>query len=242
MALNPINFDAALNQAAQAHSDYCSQNSAWCPGWHQEEQGHPGFTGVNFWERMSAAGYAGSAAFEVMAPGVGPEGSIQMWMETVYHRTPFISPEVDETGYGGGTSYDTMDFGCCGPYDAALVTSYPVHDQAGVPTAWYGNEGPTPPAPSGGWPSGPVLSVVFPPGATVAISAEELFDASCAAVPHLAGGTGLPDVGLELGFLPDRGLVLYANDPLQGGASYTVNVEYTLDGTPGHRTFRFTTQ
>jgi uncharacterized protein YkwD len=244
IGLKPINFVAALNQSSQAHSDYCSGNQSCCPGWHDEVQNcGTGYTGASFGQRCAAAGYQGNPAFEVMAQAGSPQGAIDMWINSVYHRTPFISPKIHEAGYGGGTIYETMDFGCCGSADASLVTNYPVHGQTGFSTSFLGNEGPEPPPPPGNWPSGSIISVIFPPDATVSITAHELFDASCGAVAHMAGGADLPNGGtvqFELGFLGSS-VVMYANKPLASGQTYTVNVEYTLNGTPGHRTFQFTT-
>jgi hypothetical protein len=165
-----------------------------------------------------------------------------MWMATVYHRTPFITPEIHEAGYGHGSSFDTMDFGCCGPADDSFVTNYPVHEQTGVPTSWSGNEGPQPPTPPTGWPSGPVLSVIFADTSDVSITAHEIFDSSCNPVDHVAGGADItPDPGFHSGFLRST-VVLYPNDSLASSSEFTVNVEYTDSGGAGHRTFRFTTQ
>jgi len=241
IGMNPIDFIAAINQAAQAHSDYCSSSSAHCPGWHDEVPGDDGFTGAQFWERMAAAGYTGSPAFEVMAPAGSAQFAIDMWMATVYHRTPFVTPEIHETGYGSGSSYTTMDFGCCGPA-ADLVLNYPVHGQTGVATSWGGNEGPTPPAPPGGFPSGPVLTIAFPSLSGVHVTAHEIFGPSCAAVAHVSGGADItPNPGFQTDFLRNT-VVLYPNAPLSSGTTYTVNLEYTRSSTPGHRTFSFTTQ
>jgi uncharacterized protein YkwD len=241
LGLHPIDFDAALNQASQAHSDYCSVDASWCPGWHQESPGHPGFTGASFSERDATAGYSGGPRFEVMASGLGPDGSIQEWLDTVYHRTPFITPDMGQAGFGHASAFDTMDFGASSAADPAFVTNYPVHGQANVPTQWSGNEGPQPPAPSGGFPSGPVVSVVFPSSSGVHIVKHQIFDGSCNALSHVAGGADLPDVGFQAGFLGPT-IALYTDKPLASGAEYTVNVEYELSGSPGHRTFKFKTQ
>ena len=40
-----------------------------------------------------------------------------------------------------------------------LLVVYPPHDALDVPTSWDGLESPTPPAPEGGYPSGPIISV-----------------------------------------------------------------------------------
>ncbi len=242
IGLGAVDLNAALNQAAQAHSDYCSQDPSWCPGWHQEEPGHPGFTGENFWDRCQAAGYTGQCYYEVMAPGGTPQQAIDMWMATVYHRVPFVLPQTLEAGYGGASQFATMDFGCCAAVGTPRVLNYPVHGQTGVDTSWSGNEGPRPPAPPSGWPSGPVVSVIFPPDTPVTVTKHEVWTSDCQAVPHVAGGAGVvDDAGFERSFLKNV-MVLYPNDPLRSGADYVVNVEYELDGQPGHRTFRFTTR
>ncbi|MBI4953305.1 MAG: CAP domain-containing protein [Myxococcales bacterium] len=242
VGLAPIDFVAALNHASQAHSDYCAAAPGNCPNWHDEVPGNPGFTGADFGTRAQAAGYTGSASFEVMASGVGPVGAVRMWVDSVYHRTPFVSPAIHEAGYGGSTAFDTMDFGCCGPADPTFVTNYPVHGQTGVTSSFGGNEGPEPPVPPSGWPSGSIVSVVFPPSGAVSVTKHELYDAACNPVDHLAGGKDVaPDPGFVQGFLGST-VVLYAHAPLAPGQTYTANVEYTLDGVAGNRTFQFTVQ
>src|SRR5437899_2281625 len=57
----PVNLNAAIDSASTAHATYYVANpGAYATGLspHQEAPGYPGFTGVNFWDRLGFAGYA----------------------------------------------------------------------------------------------------------------------------------------------------------------------------------------
>jgi hypothetical protein len=89
-----------------------------------------------------------------------PEAAVNGFINTVYHRTPVLSPWYRHHGYGGAVDCDTIDIarGPTTPDDATGV--YPYANQTGVPPSFDGSrEGPEPPAPPTGWPSGSPITL-----------------------------------------------------------------------------------
>ena len=60
---------------------------------------------------MTAAGDTGSPRSEVMAFSGDPVSAIGQWINSVYHRTPLLSPWLQEMGYGMTADCDTIDMG-----------------------------------------------------------------------------------------------------------------------------------
>jgi uncharacterized protein YkwD len=237
-----IDNDAACNEASQAHADYYalhigSYSSGAVPGGaHAEDPAlTEGFSGESFGDRMKTAGYSGNPGFEVMAFLNHPESSVDGWMETVYHRIPFMSPDMIHTGYGGAKGVDVMDFGRGSFEDKQAVFVYPWPDQTNVPASWSGNEGPQPPPPTTGYPSGPVITAHTSDGAPLDITIHRLVGPD---------GQDIEHVWLPRGFnnFLRADWALYANDPLQPGTSYTVVLEGTLSESDWSRTWSFATR
>ena len=150
----------ALCQSAQSHCDYYTQNqgSSTCEAAspHDEIAGCPGFTGVGLGDRFKAAGYQlRMSGSECMAFLDDPTGAVMTFVNSVYHRTPVLDPWMRDFGYGNSTGCDTIDFGTGTTSATTLTAMYPYADQTGLPTSFDGSrEGPTPPVPPSGWPSG----------------------------------------------------------------------------------------
>ncbi len=231
-----------INVSAQAHADYFSLHVAAYQagkipgGAHAEDPSYAeGFTGKDFGKRMKAAGYSGTPGFEVMAFINNPSKSVDGWMETVYHRIPFMSPDSVHTGYGGAATVDVMNFGYKGHPDKTLAVLYPWPGQTNVPKGWSGNEGPQPPPPPNGYPSGPVITVTTAGGAPLTISEHKLLDAGGAEIPHV----WLPkDFN---GFLSAT-WAMYADDPLPGASEFTVVLTGKHGPDDWSRTWTFTTR
>jgi uncharacterized protein YkwD len=178
-----VDMIGALNTSCQAHADYYIlhfeeyKSGKIQGGSHKESSDYPeGFTGTTFSDRCKAAGYKGSPGFEVIAFLGDGTKSVDSWMETVYHRIPFMSPDMIHAGYGGnggGPSIDVMNFGRASG-DKSLIILYPVPGQIDVPRSWNGLEGPQPPPPPNGYPSGSVISIHTARGAPLSISTHEL--------------------------------------------------------------------
>lgn len=240
----PIEEVAEINLACQAHADYYATHlSAYqkdqVPGGVHSESAAltDGFTGVGFGDRMTAAGYTGQPGWEIIAFLGSPAAAVDSWMETVYHRIPIVSPNAIHLGYGihkSPAAIDVMDFGRGSAADKDLIVVYPWPDQTGVPRAWSGNEGPQPPAPKGGYPSGPVVTVTTGAGEPLSISEHALAGPDGKPIAHVWHPKGAN------GFM-EATWALYAEKPLSGATKYTVTLTGTLAAAPWSRSWSFTT-
>jgi len=248
LGLGPVEGSEAINQAAQAHANYylfhCAQYEEVGLSPHSENPDWPeGFTGENFANRMNHFGYLGSPGWEVMAFLGNPEGAVDSWMETLYHRIPFVHPSTKDAGFGIATpgcqwwasGVDVMNFSR-GPDTTDEPVHYPWAGQTGVPKSWDGAESPQPPLPQGAsYPSGPVITLTFPAGA-FQIASHRLLDPGDAEVAHQFVDPGTDPHG----FLSQT-VSLYALNPLQGSTTYTVELQGTWKGAETTWEWNFTT-
>jgi uncharacterized protein YkwD len=160
-----MNLVSTLDTSAQAHCDYdaTNANNASCiPDAHTEVSGCAGFTGANVQAREVAAGYSKTLAYTEVATSYGnnPTLAVPSWIDTVFHRIPLLDPWTVEMGYGGATGCDVIDIGRGMSTAAAdTIVVYPYDGQTDVPPAWGGLEGPAPPPPPGGFPSGYPINI-----------------------------------------------------------------------------------
>jgi len=226
-----------INDAAQAHADYGRLNfglDGCASTGHDETEGCEGFSGVSFWERMVAAGYAGGASAEVAHFMGDPAMAIDGWVGTLWHRVPVVAPNTDELGYGTTTGWDVMDFGTQQPADSSGVWFYPYDGATVSPNG--GDEVPPPPDPPSGcgggfcqW--GTFVTVLFESSAAVTVDVHEL-EGPWGPVEHGWEGPG--------GFLGNGYAMV--TDPLDSGADYTVRVAGRIDAAPFDRSISFHTQ
>ena len=223
-----VSGDCALAKASKAHADFYVQHVAQYNSSglsvHEEDASYgAGFTGVNFWDRDTAAGFSGGqTSGEVIAFETTPAAALQGWIDTVYHRLPLLSPTTQLIGYGqqlsGGTNINVIDTSGRNTLKTDPIIVWPWPGQHNVPASWNGLEGPTPPAPPTGFPSGPVITAQF--WKTTTISAHELTDAAGNAIAH----TWLDQKSdANLANLAPETVGLYANKPLTKG-TYAVKL------------------
>ncbi|MBM4344929.1 MAG: hypothetical protein FJ100_16295 [Deltaproteobacteria bacterium] len=223
---------AALNTAAQGHASFyvahkaAYDNKGLSPH-DQDPNFGSDFTGKNAGDRAKAAGHPNPAVVEIMAFTGGASGAIQGWLETVYHRLPLVHPRLDAWGWGQAKASkaqtEVIDATLVGPVAADLVV-YPYPGQTGVPSAWSGNEGPQPPKPPGGYPSGPVITARFEPA--VQVQSHELLDAKGTAAEHVWLTATNDKV---LASFDAKTVVLYAHKPLTAGV-WTVKLKVQRAG------------
>jgi hypothetical protein len=230
----------ALDTSAAMHCAYYAANvgDKACVGdAHAEVAGCKQFYAAGFSARERMAGYTGSPAFEVMAFGVLGAGAVQLWVDSVWHRTPILSPWVRDVGYGDATGCATMDFGVGAAAASGIVATWPADGQTGVPTSFDGSrEGPEPPPPDPaaqdhGWPSGYPITIF-----TRSTLTEHALTRDGDPTP-IAGhffGHDDPDAQGLLG----SAYVLYADAPLAAATTYHVHV----GGPGGALDFSFTTK
>ena len=228
----------ALNTSAADHCTYYAANQTTDAGCvadpHTEVQGCADFVAAQFSNREKAAGYTGQPSSETMAFSNNGASSVQQWIDSVWHRTPVLSPWTRDLGYGSATKCDTMDFGNGAAAPANLVVTYPYEGQTGVPTSFNGNyEGPMPPAPPSGWPSGYPIHV-YARGAT--ITTHEF---------SVDGGAQLSHQWItpQTNQLAQNTVILYGDSPLTPGTRYRVHVAGTgMNNTPIDVNITFTTK
>ena len=212
-------MDVHANQSATLHCNYyvANQTNMSCvSNPHQEVSGCSMFVAMNFWDRMTSAGYTGQPASEDMAFMGDGAGAVQQWIDSIWHRTPILSPWTREIGYGNTSDCDTIDFGVGEATPDDVVATYPYAGQTGVPVDFDGRfEGPPPPPPPSGWPSGYPITV-FIQGS---LTEHTLTDAGGTEVPHMWIGHGAMDMGLLM-----QAYVMYANAPLAAHSTYHVHV------------------
>ncbi len=223
-----VNSDCSLAKASKAHADFyvthVSQYNASGLSVHEEDQSYgAGFTGVNFWDRDTAAGFSGGqTSGEVIAFETTPAAALQGWIDTVYHRLPLLSPTTQLIGYGqqisGGTAINVIDSSGRNGLKSDPIIVWPWPGQHNVAASWNGLEGPTPPAPPSGFPSGPVVTAQFWTAMTV--TSHQLTDAGGNAIAH----TWLDQKSdPNLANLAPETVGLYANKPLANG-TYAVSL------------------
>ena len=225
-----------LCTSAQNHCNYyaASQSDAACQpaSAHNEIEGCPYFTGVSVGDRIQAAGYTGRGVSECMAFANDPVRAVTMFINSVYHRTPILSPWKRDMGYGNATGCDTIDFGT-GPTTPSTVTAYyPYAGQTGVPTCFRGDrETPTPPAPPADWPSGFPITI-FAQNLTVTTHTI-VVDGTTTELSHqwLDGDSTLGS----------SAKVLYTDAPLTANTAYRVTIDGTISSAPAHFEWTFTT-
>ena len=214
----------ALDTSAAKHCMYyaANQGSSNCiADPHVEVSGCMDFVAAQFSAREQDAGYTGRPNSETMAFSDNGASAVQQWIDSVWHRTPVLSPWTRDLGYGAATKCDTMDFGVGATSPSNLVVTYPYDGQTGVPTSFNGTyEGPTPPAPPTGWPSGYPVHV-FAKGAT--ITTHEF---------SVDGGAMLTHewITSQTNSLAQNTVILYGDAPLKSGTKYRVHVAGTGTG------------
>ena len=237
--LGALPEDAALDRASEAHAWYTvfnfAQPSLSGLGIHKEDPSLPAFVGDNPVVRDIAAGYRGNRGSEVINHVFTAQAAVAVWVDSVYHRFPLLDAEATGGGYGeaqvGTLVVSVMDIGLAGPgHSQPLV--YPADGQKDVPAAFVGNEVPDP-APQGTqYPVGYPITLVTGSGSNLSVSSVKLTG---------PGGAGVEAFLLEPGQQVDTGEVaILPKEPLKPGATYTAQVDGTLDGQPLSKRWSFT--
>jgi hypothetical protein len=198
---------------------------------HVEVAGCADFVAAQFYERDTAAGYTGEAVFEDMAFEDDGAVATKMWIDSVWHRVPVLSPWIRDIGYGGATGCDTMDFGVGATTLDTATAVYPYPGQTMVPTSFNGaDEGPEPPVPPAGWPSGYPIIVYLKQAMTASVHTLTVLGSTTPIAHQLIS----PGDASAMGLLTDE-FILYANAPLSSSTHYHVHVEAT--GSTGSAVF-----
>ena len=241
VGLEPGSLHPAVDEASQAHADYMATHANLD---HQEVDGNAGFTGVWVWDRLEAAGYAlepGTSWSEVVAEGEGPTGSVDRWLNSVYHRIPFTMPSWIAVGFGQADVYSSMTFVASYPAGRRVAVLYPGDGQTDVPWSFDSDTEFPDPAPDQG--------LVGPP---ITVTVGEAVVTGSEANPHglelLSARLEGPEGELELAILvPDEdeflsfAVAAIPVSPLEPLTDYEVEMVVRFEGGEETLTGAFTT-
>ncbi|MEK4277654.1 CAP and S-layer homology domain-containing protein [Paenibacillus sp. FSL R7-0026] len=230
VGVGPLELDARLTQASQAHAAYYNTTRFEGVTAHREEPGTSGFTGVTPGDRGKAAGWPNTSVAEVMSyNNATTREAIDSWLSTAYHRAIILDDKYISVGIGlqGGTAVMNpayVKFEKNGP--EAKV--YPYDGMKGADVGFYGNETPNPLVRFGVEHSGGIISAAA--GFAIDSFEASIVDSQGQEVPYnseLKGDT----------------VFLYPKDVLDGYSVYKVKLNYTLyKETQLHsKTWSFTT-
>lgn len=262
--LAPFSSHTKLEQAAAAHARFMATNPQSCwPGAHSENMSAScaGFTGRSPGDRLATAGYAHMGWSEVIDWAETPNDAVDEWIWTVYHRTPFMSWEFTEMGYGvergpfGArvANHNVVDFAT--PRGMAAnrppeVALFPPAGTTGVRAYFRGDlEGPTPPGPGlvrpwpSGMSSGTVISMHFGTD-TFLIQSHEIYRSNQRRMPAVCEAVEHTFISRENdpNLMNARHVFMYANTSLEAGTEYVARIKGTMDGRPFDRSWAFTTE
>ena len=248
----PLHIHPSIIAAAANHADYYVTNTvsgntaAFNLGVQGEVAGQPGYTGQWPIDRMRAQGYPWWGGVEMVNFVADPAGSIDSWINSIYHRSILLDPDMNLAGYAnlqGPAGYenvkvDVMDLGYgqaeAGPWLAArpMPFVYPWDSQAGVPTSWTPVELPSPLPPGVDGPVGYPITLVGFGGilavenTSVAITGPE---GALARFPN-----PITCVALNC-------YAIIPQQPLAAGTTYSVHIEGAVSGFPFTLEWSFTT-
>jgi uncharacterized protein YkwD len=226
-----------IQKACSNHANYMQLNGGLS---HDEVMGKPGFTGAKFWDRMKAAGFTGpgSAMFEVIHSIGDGHGSIlgeAGWVNTLYHRIPFVSYGAKGYGFGNNTGkWATVDFanGGAAPSPTA-VSTWPADGDKDIWTTFRcASEipNPLPGQTYAGYP----ISVT---GASKLTITEHTVSQGAAPIEHVF----LTRTSDSTGLIPDTQVYLIPKAPLAKSTRYDVKIKGTVGTAPVDLSFSFTT-
>lgn len=215
--LAPVRLSAALNESA----------AAACPV--AETTCEPDLA-----VRLAAVGLASGTARESTEAASHAAQAVDRWFVGLYDRLPILHGTTEACGYAESRSSsapaNVMDYlrladgpASGDPADAKPVL-WPKHNARNVGTQWGGQGTPQPPAPSAGYPSGPVVTMTWP-GVDFRTKSHELLDGDGAPVEHL-----YLDPASDPVLAAWDSAALYAQRPLQPATSYLVVLTLDVNG------------
>ncbi|NGZ75112.1 CAP domain-containing protein [Saccharibacillus alkalitolerans] len=230
VGVGPLELDARLSQASQAHAAYYNQYRFEGLEAHREKEGTAGFTGITAGDRGKAAGWPNQSVAEVMSyNNATTRKAIDSWLSTAYHRKIILDGKYNSVGIGlqEGTAVMNPAYLSYTP-NGPEVTVYPYDGMKEANIGFYGFEIPNPLDRIGVEHSGGIISALS--GQKIESFQASITDSKGQDVPFYN----------ELQY---DTLYLYPKEVLDGYSLYTVNLDYTVrdESQPRHKTWSFTT-
>lgn len=146
-SLPRVEIDPILSQSASDHAKYLILNNKFT---REQNTGDINFTGATLEDRLNNLGYK-RASKEMFCQTDNALDSIDLFMNTVYHRLRLLNPDLKYLGYGTYKSKDkeihVFDFGYLNENEEKFrwdVIFYPANNSTEIKTNWSGDENPDP--------------------------------------------------------------------------------------------------
>lgn len=232
----PLKMEQSLSDGALLHARYLDlhpdQRSSW-PEAHEEYTDREGFTSKGCWAGLHS----------VIAPGSfsrHPEGAVDAWMATFYHRLPLLHPGLARVGWGATEGIAVLDVGTLVlPDKSPYTVVWPCDGMENVPRRFLPElPNPVPGEDQGEWGypvtlqqhlenEDPDVGLTLYEGRSAAYSKE---------VPCLFSSPSKPSNPV---MAPPNAFCLIPKEMLKSKTAYTVQAEDRISGT--RFTWSFTT-
>jgi uncharacterized protein YkwD len=228
--LQPVELDEALSRACRLHAEYLVTNRAHPKaqglGAHVEREELPGYTA----EGSKAAGTSN------IFWGRDIAGSVDLWMGGLYHRIPFLRPNLKRIGLGYEGEVVVLDvISGVGGSDMDSV-AYPADGQASVPTE-FGGDTPNPLPTDAPRRAGYPITLQFPLLAKVEGVQADLIDLQGAKIEFHLSDPERPATS----FPQQSTICLIPTKPLAGKTTYLVSIKANVDGREVRKSWSFST-
>ena len=228
--LQPVELDEALSRACRLHAQYLVTNrdnpKVQGLGAHVERQELPGYT---------PEGSKAADSSDIFW-GKDITGSVDIWMGGLYHRIPFLRPNLKRIGLGYEGEIVVVDVisGVVGS-DADSV-AYPADGQLNVPTE-FGGDTPNPLPKDAPRPAGFPITLLFPLVAKVEGVKAELIDLQGAKIEFHLSDPERPATS----FPQQSTICLIPIKPLSAKTTYLVSIKANVDGREVRKNWSFST-
>lgn len=224
--LSSVKLNSILTKAAENHAKYNVINNNVHTDWtraHYEEEGKPGFTGQNPSDRSRALG-GPQSVWEIIFGGQSSYiEAIDGWIDTAYHRSPLLNPDASEIGISM-VDGETVALIWQKDPEKNEISVYPYDGMKDVETGFYGNESPNP------------LEEFNIPKSGYIISFEPNFQV------ERVKATITNSRNEKLPFYQDSILYYFPAYVLDYDETYTVSIDYYVEGVKQNKTWSFTTK
>lgn len=239
LGIPALTVDPHLQRAAEAHIEYYRLNfgdpNLAGMGLHYETVGQPGFSGETFQDRAEAAGYKGWVNENAGLSG-SMLWSLDWFIATVGHRLTLLDPRYQHIGMAaidnGDMRFEIIDLGTNVWVEDTTPdwSAWPPDGATGVGLSFDGE------APD------PFPSAAYPVGYPISLKYFGVGDLTFSKATISTGGQMLPSFAeIGTGWLSRDTILLCAEDPLEPGTRYDVQIQGHANGERFTTNWSFTT-
>lgn len=229
--LQPVELDEGLSRACRLHAKYLVTNradqKAQGLGAHVEREELPGYTAEG----------AKAANTSNIFWGRDIAGAVDLWMAGLYHRIPFLRPNLKRIGLGYEGEVVVADvISGVGGFNLDSI-AYPADGQSNVPTA-LGVDAPDPLPKDAPRNAGYPITLLFPFVTKIAGVEAELSDSAGGKVEFHLSDPERPATS----FPQQSTICLIPIKPLAANTTYKVSIKANVDGWVVRKSWSFITR